>query len=548
MDQAKLDAAIEQLRGLPDEKLWAALSGVEKEALAEEARESDTPEAYFAYYKLTTATDLPEHSRHEIYEIYKAHEEGTGTLIFGFRGSWKTTAISEHFTSFRIGKEPHKTNIIVGANDDSAEKVTRAIATIIEKNPGWKMVFPNVVPDTQRGWSNEGYWVTDSSMTGEAWAQQQSAVIDPTLVGGGYKSSRLIGKHPNGVLVIDDIHDRDNAISERERAAVVDTLSKTILKTTIKDTGEREGKLITWLIAIGTPWAVDDGYYYMKDTGQFRFVNIPAMVQCEEGEGVYIDGKNINGMVFDDIVGWWKLRWPERFGPKAIIFERSFGKGTFWQMIMLDLSASKASGLKYYTYPHESIDPHWVKGGGVDFATVMDNKPNPGRDKFSLCEGTKTPLNQVVVFDGVIEQCTQAQAEEYMKTPQNLAGWRRTVIEGDGVGEQFFVGLIRRNPGLRVDMRKTGGKQKRYRQEKELGPWLENGIIMISDADTPYLCALRKALDDFPDGNNDIRDGLYWMAFAFPECMVIANTEDSLPKTTPRVAPKNGFAMLMDRR
>ena len=78
------------------------------------------------------------------------------------------------FLAFRIGLEPHKTNIVVSANDDSAEKVTKAIAAIIEHHPAWKLAFPNVVPDTGR-WSVEGFSVIDQSMSRSEWAQKQSA-------------------------------------------------------------------------------------------------------------------------------------------------------------------------------------------------------------------------------------------------------------------------------------------------------------------------------------------------------------------------------------
>ena len=117
------------------------------------------------------------------------------------------------------------------------------------------------------------------------------------------------------MLDIDDIHDRDNSSSGRERKVVVDILVKTILKTVIKE----NDKMTTWLIAVGTPWALDDAYYTMKNTGQYEFISIPAMVKAEVGQGVYIDRKNRDGMVFEDIVGWWHLTFPEHFGVKTVI-------------------------------------------------------------------------------------------------------------------------------------------------------------------------------------------------------------------------------------
>ncbi len=163
--------------------------------------------------------------------------------------------------------------------------------------------------------------------------------------------------------------------------------------------------------------------------------------------------------------------------------------------------------------------------------------PDPGRDLFSICEGAKTPLNQLVITGGVIEQCTQAQAEDYLNNRhKTFKSWRTGIFEGDGAGEQFFMFFVQRNRGAKWRMEKTGGKSKRYRQEQEMGPWLENGTVLISDADDPYLNALRKALADFPDGNNDVRDGLYWLCRAFPEVLVLPQPKpgEGLPKPEQR--------------
>ncbi|MEW6242014.1 MAG: hypothetical protein AB1564_14515 [Chloroflexota bacterium] len=488
----------------------------------------DSPAGFAAFYELLYGFKPPRHIVREIDNIFRAHEEGIGALTFAWRGSWKTVSISETFTAWRIGLEPTRTNIIVSANDDSAEKITKAIAAIIEFHPEWKRVFPNVVPDTGR-WSVEGFYVIDSNVPREQWTAMQAGVIDPTLVGGGYESSRLIGKHPSGVLCIDDIHDLKNSSSERERKLVVDTLTKTILKTTIKE----KDKLVTWLLAIGTPWSEDDGYHEMKKSGNFAFISIPAMRKAKEDEGVFIDGKHRNGVVFEDIVGWWELEWPERFGPASIVRERADGRASFWQMIMLDIHTAKEGGLRYHLYPHDKIDLTWPAGGGCDFATLKaDGKKDPGRDMFSLCFGVKTPTNQLVVTDGVIEQVTQAKAETMMNAASTrFKSWRGGIFEGDGAGEQFYMNYVSRNQGSLWRIEKTKGVPKAIRQEREMGVWLENGTVLISDADTPYLNALRKALDDFPDGNNDIRDGLYWLCRTFPETLVVpTKLRDSLPR------------------
>lgn len=495
--------------------------------LTDVARMRDDIDGFSAFYWLVHGNPLPKHASRWIEHLYGAKGDGyEGSVVWCWRGSWKSTTIGVTFTAFRMGKNPELTNMVVMANDDSADKVTGAIAQIIENNPAWKWVFPFVEPDRDRGWGAEGYWVKDTRYTKEQWAMMNARVIDPSLVAGGYNSSRLIGKHPTGMLLIDDIHDEKNSDSERARQHVVKVMSDTILPMAVRDEG---GRLMTWIVAIGTPWADDDALHYLRNTGVFAFLNIPVMRPAKEGRGVYCDGRNRNGAIFNDLMGWWHLEWPERFSIETLVSERAkAGMRGFARMFRMDLEAAKGEGLRYHSFPHEMIDLHWPMYGGADLAfTVKESvKVDPGRDKFSHAYGARHPLGKIVVVDGVIEQCTQGQAEVHLRKAQDMfPSWNYTLLEGDGLGETFFVSLVMRNPGLRVRMDKTKGKSKRYRQEQEMGPWLESGRVVISDADTPYLNALRKALDDFPDGNNDIRDGLYWLCRTMPDVLVQPNEE-----------------------
>lgn len=461
----------------------------------------DSPLGYRAYYELIHGFLPPLHVMREIETIYRAHGEGVGSIIFAWRGSWKSVSISVTFMSFRIGIEPHKTNMVVSANDDSAEKVTKAIAAIIEHHPSWKLVFPHVVPDTGR-WSVEGFSVIDNSISREEWAKRQSGVIDPTLIGGGYKSSRLIGKHPSGVLDIDDIHDRDNASSERERKVVVDILVKTILKTVIKV----HDKMSTWLIAVGTPWALDDAYYTMKNTGQYEFISIPAMIAAKEGDegAIFIDGKNRDGTIFEDVIGWWIMTFPEHFGPNSIIKERADGKAAFWQMIMLDLAASSSGKLKYYQFPHQDISYDMYTIGGVDPTTFQEAQEGNRNSHFALCYLSKLPVGGAVIVGGVLEQCTQLQAENHILAAQGMfSNWQFSAVENVSVGK-VFLQTLQRNANIRAvpsglkDI--TDGKVSSKRDRVLLmAKWFENGTIKISSDDSPFLNALRRLFDRFYD-------------------------------------------------
>lgn len=466
--------------------------------LAKAAR-VDGLDGYCAFYELMHGFPPPEHVRKEIEVIYKSHEQGVGSVVFAWRGSWKSVSISVTFIAYRIGLEPHKTNIVVSANDDSAEKVTKAIAAMIEHHPSWKLVFPNVVPDTGR-WSVEGFSVLDTSVSREEWAKKQSGVIDPTLIGGGYKSSRLIGKHPSGVLDIDDIHDRDNSSSERERKGVVDILVKTILKTVIKE----NDKMSTWLIAVGTPWALDDAYYTMKNTGQYEFISIPAMKRAADGEGTYIDGVNRDGTVFEDIKGWWHLTFPQHFGKNTVIKERADGKQSFWQMIMLDLAAASSGRLTYYEFPKDEISQGWYTIGGADPTTFEEGYEGNRNSHFALAYVSKLPSGGAVIVDGILERCTQTQAENYILAAQGrFSNWQYVAVENVSVGK-VFLQTLQRNQNIRavpsglkgITDGKISSKRDRVLQTHK---WFENGQVRISSADTPFLNAIRRLFEKFYD-------------------------------------------------
>jgi hypothetical protein len=530
---ARLDELADKLKG--SEQAIKYIDDLHRIGLAQKAKEF-SPAGFLAHYELISGIAPPRHVKRWTGKVFRAHDNGKGFVLRAFRGSWKTTTWGVLFVSYVIAHSPILTNVVVSANDDSAEKITKAVAATIEYHPEWKRAYPSIVPDKDRGWSVEGFFVKDTSIPYDEWTAKRSTIIDPTLVGGGIGSTRINGKHPSGVLYCDDVHDLHNSSSDKERKVIVKTMTSVVLKTAIR----RNDKLETWVFGVGVPWAEDDALEIMANSGQYDSETLPAMRKAtpETPGATYVDGINrITGKEYSEIKGWWVLEWPEHYGVLSVLSDRALGKSDFWQMIMMDIKTAKTGGLKYHSYPYENIDPTWIYSGGVDFATLGDGntnaEPDPGRDMFSIAYGGKTAFNQLVVTSGIIEQCTQAQAEEHMKNSHSkFTNWRTGIFEGDGAGEQFWLSFIQRNKGARWRMEKTGGKAKRYRQEKEMGPWLENAAVLISDEDTPYLNDLRKALEDFPDGNNDIRDGLYWLCRSFPEVLILPTPPEgeSLPK------------------
>ena len=88
----------------------------------------------------------------------------------------------------------------------------------------------------------------------------------------------------------------------------------------------------------------------------------------------------------------------------------------------------------------------------------------------------------------------------------------------------------------------TGGKGKKERLERQMGPWFENGTVRISDADTPFLNALRKEMDDYPHGTMDCMDSVYWALRQMPDILIIKAEPDRLPSRMKKT--RKGHPML----
>ena len=238
-----------------------------------------TPEGFEAFYVLVHNTPLPPHARKWVHAIMEAKRNGKGIVIEAFRGSTKTTTVTITFTAWCIGLNPARANLLIQVGDDIATDNTRQIADIIENSPIYKMVFPDVVPDKALGWGAGGYEVrmTEERMPYADWRRRNAARKDPTLVGVGYKSREIIGKHPDGLLIVDDIHDENNTSSEREMETVRKILTGTIFPTMTPD---------TLAIFIGTPWRENDCLKYVESTGEFEHIKTPVY-EVVEGEKVY---------------------------------------------------------------------------------------------------------------------------------------------------------------------------------------------------------------------------------------------------------------------
>lgn len=510
------------------------------EILAEEAREADGYENYLAYHELIHGGKVLPHVIEPLRMSFEAHKNGEIFMWLGFRGSLKTTT-ELTVDSFLIGHHPEMTGIITGASDDNAVINAKFVAQIVELHPEFKRVFPYIKPK-EKAWGADGYWVVDARLSEEEWKKRQSKVIDPSFIGGGYKSARINGKHPSLFLTVDDLHDIDTSASVTEREYIKTVFFSQILPTTIR----RNDKLLTRVDVTGVPFAKDDSYAQLEQSGGTVVYKLPIMRQAANNAkgAVYIDGVNPNtGVLYEDIQGWWYLTWAENFGVNSIVNVRSKGKAAFWQMYMLDIETAKTAGIKYYLFDHNQINNEWYTVGGADPTTFEQDKQVGGNtmSHFALCYLSKLPMGGAVVAGGILEKCGIEDAKQKILDAQSIfKNWRTTAVENVGPGK-VFKNYLMTDPRVRViasdlvNLGETDIRNKEDRFYTQMSAWLENMVIRISDAPTPYLLGLRRGLDNFfdlpkHDSAKDACDALYHAAKLIPEVLRTPDNSDLSPQ------------------
>lgn len=546
--------ALSALRDTDPAKYWEIIAKAAKElpadvvkreklfTLAEIARSGDSQNAFEAYYEGIHDNRLLQHNVEAAEACFKAFDDGEIFLYHAARGFRKTTTFIVTLASWLIGLYPEKTSLITGANEANAQNITKSIAQIIENHPFFHMTFPHVVIDKDKGWGADGYWVRDDRVSREEWTKNQAKIIDPSFVGGGYKSSIINGRHPSLLLGVDDLHDIDSSSSVTEREAIKSVFMTQILKTVLRE----NDRLMTRVVMTGVPFAKDDTYAILKQAGGTRFVSKPVMRKAPEGEGTYIDGINPKTQaVYEDIVGWWYLTCPEIMGAKGIINARSEGKSAFWQMFMLDMESAKSMGLTYYLYDHTKIGFDLPTVGGADPTSIDPDKEVGGqkRSSFALCYLCKLPSGGAVVKGGVLKPMGIEKAKgEILQAQAMFPNWETTGVEDVGTGKVFMQYLrtdsrVRFLPSNIKDPKSGKIKDKKTRFEYEVSPWLENSVIRISDENTPFLIALRYLLDNFfdldpnkPHESLDAGDSLYHAAKLIPEILRVPVSNDISPQ------------------
>jgi len=485
---------------------------------------SDTPDGFRAFYALVFDRPLPEHAYDWVVRAYKAREHKKGIVIEAFYGSTKTTTMNA-MEAYQIGIHPERAYLRIQEGDKNAFDNSAAVASIIQHNVGFKICFPNVAPDDRKGWGATGYEVMRTDMAYEDWRRLNAQRHDPTFVGIGITSGALIGRHPDGMLLLDDIDTEDNTTSAREAHRVREILTGTVFS--------RISPATTWTWAIGTPWNEKDSLHYMIATGQFEHVRLP----------VEIDGTPT---------------WPSVFNEEAIALSRAMmGPVKFARGMLLDLEAAKGQELKedwLGQYPSSEIKETWPVFFGVDYASTSDKLRHKDRDYFAIAIARLSPRGEMIFCDGYRAQVSQAEAEQRLIA---LAGMYPTLqqigVESIGKGEEFYELMMRAKvflPLMPIPSHVGEARSKGGRFQKVLAKLFQRGSCKVSDSPNPFLRDFRDewiSWDGKESTHDDTLDAAY-MACKAAEGYISLPTLQPSPGRNPYfgVAPKmpNPYAAL----
>jgi hypothetical protein len=180
-------------------------------------------------------------------------------LILQAPGSGKSLLLSCAFPAFEIGQRPDSTVLGTSAGETLMQGFLKTVMDWIEWSPEWRMFFPTVMPDKVAGWSTErGIYVTGRNLGNP----------DSSYFVAGVTSSVITGKH-GSVILMDDIHNRENSANAKQCEIVRDIYYDTLIGRADPN-GAR-------FIGAGRRWHEDDVYGHWRDGGEFVTMELQAI-------------------------------------------------------------------------------------------------------------------------------------------------------------------------------------------------------------------------------------------------------------------------------
>ncbi len=461
---------------------------------------ADGPHGLALFFLLASGLPYAEHQWKWANHVYECWADDIIAVIEASRGFGKSIFMRGAM-AYQIGLHPKTDNLIIRASDRMAIGAAERIAGIITDNNAWKMMFPHITPKRMPGqsggaWSaHQGYSVRDNNESDADWAEIEAGRTSPTLFKFGY-GSKLLGGRVTGCMLVDDIHDRQNAEAPMQLEALTNLFVGDI-------------RPMMWPMSrgviIGTPWGVADILQTLPETPGYSKIKTPITE-----EGTYPGTPT----------------WPDVFDEEQItkLYEEdvSIGRIEFKKNRLLDLTANIDQMMKFTEFPENKIKDTWLIRMGIDFAYKDAMDPGQGRSYFALEVQAQDPESAAwIIIDGYVAQVPQETSERIVADMFRKYGKRTRVegifIEAVQTGDMFLKQLARLDPEYPLYPIHPGGEAKRARWEADLQPALANERILISnDPNIPFLQEVRNGLRSYPhikergDKYADILDAIYY--------------------------------------
>lgn len=188
-------------------------------------------------------------------------------LVIAPPGHAKTKWLSEVFAAWYVGRHPEQHLICASATAKLAHSISVAVRDTVQQNPDYRLVFPGVVPDMEKGWSESEWFV---------WRVDRSDK-DPTYTAAGVDGP-FVGRRADGAI-LDDPYDEETARSPAKRAHVLSWFRRTFLPRL-----RRNG----WMLVVMTRWVPRDLAQELIDAGWLT-VHMPAL--SEDGAHARVFGR-----------------------------------------------------------------------------------------------------------------------------------------------------------------------------------------------------------------------------------------------------------------
>lgn len=179
-------------------------------------------------------------------------------LFLGPPGVGKSTLLSTVYATWCLGHDPTLTTLAISAGEALPQGFMSSAMQIIQHEKVFRDLFPDVLPDPEQGWSlQRGLFVTGHPPSDP----------DASYKAVGVASKALTGLHAR-LIILDDMHDRENAYTPESRAQIKQTFYNTIM-------GRADPRGCRF-VAAGRWWAEDDLYQEWMANGDWVVLQLPA--------------------------------------------------------------------------------------------------------------------------------------------------------------------------------------------------------------------------------------------------------------------------------